>query len=168
MWAIHRLNGVVCTINSMSSVSELRFFLKLSACGAIFTCRSLLATTLRAANSYGIPKSRIFVIEDSVPSEPTLSQHEPEILTLEDLITLGRNVPSLQSTKWSNGEGGSRAAFLSWSSGTSGIPVKTMHTFHFWNFALLSHNRKPSYYLIRTSSRKYSKFAHLKARAGML
>lgn len=126
MWAIHRLLGVVCTVNPMSSVSELRFFLKASGCGAIFTSRSLLATTQKAAKTYGIPDSRIFIIEDRgtvVDGQPPFPDMSNNYSTLDDLIDLGKKVVPLPTVEWNNREGETRTAFLSWSSGTSGVPV---------------------------------------------
>ena len=107
----------------MSSVSELRYFIKSSGCRAIFTCPSLLATTLKAASTCGIPGSHIFIIEENTLGDTTQKSGEQRILTLDELISLGRNTPPLQSVEWTNKEGENRAAFLSWSSGTSGVPV---------------------------------------------
>ncbi|KAL6241126.1 hypothetical protein RBB50_012030 [Rhinocladiella similis] len=129
MWAIHRLLGVVCTVNPMSSVSELRFFLKASGCGAIFTSRSLLATTQKAAKTYGIPDSRIFIIEDRgtvVDGQPPFPDMSNNYSTLDDLIDLGKKVVPLPTVEWNNREGETRTAFLSWSSGTSGVPKAVM------------------------------------------
>ena len=132
MWAIHRLLGVVCTINAMSSVSELRYLIKSSGSGAIFTCRSLLATTRKAAIACGIADSQIFIIEEGGLTGNSPASKESAFLTLDDLIDLGRTTPPLKKVQWDNREGERRTAFLSWSSGTSGVPVSPCYPARCW------------------------------------
>lgn len=143
MWAIHRLLGVVSTINAMSSVSELRYLVKSAGCGAIFTCRSLLATTRRAATTCGIPDSHIFVIDEDKVVHGNHSSDDPRHLTVADLIELGSRAPPLSPVEWGDREGQKRTAFLSWSSGTSGLPVRPPYAMkHGESLELLTQTRR--------------------------
>lgn len=44
-------------------------------------------------------------------------------ISLEKLVSIGKELPDLEALNWPKGEGARRAAFISMSSGTSGLPV---------------------------------------------
>lgn len=135
-YAVHRLSGVVSPANAAYSASELEFQLKNSGSTALFTVRSfktkygaradsfkcvpLLETALRAAQSAGIPKERVFILE--MCKEFTGNKSSP-LKTVEQLIEDGQKLPELEHLKWAKGQGARQVAYLCYSSGTSGLPV---------------------------------------------
>jgi acyl-CoA synthetase (AMP-forming)/AMP-acid ligase II len=59
-----------------------------------------------------------------VPAEVTGGATAPtDLKTLDQLIQQGKSLPKVQKLKWSPGQGARTAAFLCYSSGTSGLPV---------------------------------------------
>lgn len=96
-----------------------------SGAKCIFTCLPLLETTLKVAQKMGLPKSRVYILE--LPLEATEGKPSPKgFKTVDDLIKQGQNAPQIEPLKWGNGEGAKRAAFLCYSSGTSGLPVRSI------------------------------------------
>lgn len=115
--SIHRLNGVVSLSSAALSSSELEDQLRLSKAKAIFTCQPLLEAALKATAAVGIPNDRVFLLP-----MPDMETNSP-FRTVEDLIEDGRKLPELLSLNWSQGQGARQAAYLCYSSGTSGLPV---------------------------------------------
>jgi acyl-CoA synthetase (AMP-forming)/AMP-acid ligase II len=116
-WAILRLNGISSPANAVYSVDELRYQLSNSEAKALFTTASLLPIALEAAAKVGIPKSNIFICEMTV-DEPIPQGHK----SLNQLIHEGKNLPELEPIKWIKGQSARQAAFMCYSSGTSGLP----------------------------------------------
>jgi len=48
---------------------------------------------------------------------------QSKFATIEDLVSEGQSLPSLEALQWSNGQGSRQTAFLCYSSGTTGLPV---------------------------------------------
>ncbi|KAH6869190.1 hypothetical protein B0T10DRAFT_418880 [Thelonectria olida] len=121
--AVHRLSSIVTPASAAYSVSELEHQLRSSGANAIFTCIPLLDVALAAAKSVGIRHDRIFIL--SVPG----SNKRVPFKTIDDLVEEGRSLPELQPLNWAPGQGARQVAFLSYSSGTSGLPkaVKISH-----------------------------------------
>jgi acyl-CoA synthetase (AMP-forming)/AMP-acid ligase II len=115
--SIHRLNGVVSLSSAALSSSELEDQLRLSKAKAIFTCQPLLEAALKATAAVGIPNDHIFLLP--MPDVET----NPTFRTIEDLIEVGKKLPDLPSLNWSQGQAARQAAYLCYSSGTSGLPV---------------------------------------------
>lgn len=91
----------------------------------MLTCPSRLDTALEAAKQAGIPESKVFLIR--VPGDAAAGGTHPErILDMEDLIAAGQRLPPLPRHKWSKGQGRQQAAYLCYSSGTSGPPKGVM------------------------------------------
>ncbi|KAK0744381.1 hypothetical protein B0T21DRAFT_407489 [Apiosordaria backusii] len=124
-WAVHRLNGVITPANVAFRASELAHQLKDSGARGLFVSPSGLNTALEAAKLAGIPESNIFLIP--VPGDVAAPETDPRrLLDVEDLVAAGRQLPPLPRTKWSKGQGRRQAAYLCYSSGTSGPPKGVM------------------------------------------
>lgn len=117
-FAIHRLNGIATPANAAYSSSELEFQLRSSGAKAVITCASLLDTALKAAKAVGIALDRIFIMQTGGSSSNGLSYK-----TIDELIDEGRSLAPLESPVWTKGQGTRQVAYLSYSSGTSGLPV---------------------------------------------
>ncbi|KAF4980212.1 hypothetical protein FZEAL_3723 [Fusarium zealandicum] len=118
--AVHQLNGVVALGSAALSASELEQQLRSSHAKALFTCIPLLETGLKAATAVGIPYKHVFILptpntEASVPFK-----------SIEDLIDHGKKLPELPPLTWAPGQGARQAAYLCYSSGTSGLPKPVM------------------------------------------
>lgn len=82
----------------------------------MFTCTPLLKNAIAAANAVGIANDRVFILP--LPNEQSHTND-----TVDQLIAEGRGLPPLPPLKWQKGQGKRQTAFLSYSSGTSGLPV---------------------------------------------
>lgn len=116
---MHRLSGIVSPANAVYSAAELEHQLKSSNSKALITCIPLLETAVQAAKDAGIPENRIFILE--IPG--LQCQSDIPYQTIEGLIAKGGNLPQLEPLEWKKGQGARQPAFLSYSSGTSGLPV---------------------------------------------
>ncbi|KAK1253968.1 hypothetical protein MKX08_007963 [Trichoderma sp. CBMAI-0020] len=114
--AIHRIGGIVTPASASHSPSELEYQLKKTGAVAIFTCPQLLDTAKKAAEQSGITDDKIFIME--FPGAKSTTSH----ISAEKLISVGKDLPDLEALNWPKGEGARRAAFISMSSGTSGLP----------------------------------------------
>lgn len=124
-WSVHRLAGIVTPANAAYSAAELAYQLGNSKAKALFTCLPLLDTALEAADKVGIPRNRIYLV-DVPPQVATGAKAQGNFKTLEQLIKEGQSLPKLEKIQWGPGEGARRTAFLCYSSGTSGLPVRPM------------------------------------------
>lgn len=131
-WAVHRLNGVVLPIHSTSSLGEIISHMQRARCAAIFTCRTMLSTSLEAAEQLAIPRSRIYTIrlgdEEGTAQDPlpvSAAGVSGQFTDLELLVTEGAQLPPLESLAWRPGQGKHQVAFLCATSGTSGKQVRT-------------------------------------------
>ncbi|KAI8716934.1 hypothetical protein NCS52_00988000 [Fusarium sp. LHS14.1] len=118
--SIHRLNGVVSLSSAALSSSELQDQLRLSKAKAIFTCQPLLEAALKATAAVGIPNDHVFLLP--MPEVETDSVFR----TIEDLIEDGKKLPELPPLNWAQGQATRQAAYLCYSSGTSGLPKPVM------------------------------------------
>jgi acyl-coenzyme A synthetase/AMP-(fatty) acid ligase len=98
--------------------------LKDSGAKCIFTCVPLLQPTIEAAEKAGIPKKHIFILE--MPDALTGGAKADGFLTVSDLVNRGKSLAELEPLRWQKGDGAKKAAFLCYSSGTSGLPVSTL------------------------------------------
>ena len=121
-WAIHRLNGISSPINAAFSASEVAHQLQSSKAEVFFTCRALLPIALAAARKAGIPERHIFLMK--LPGDDISANLHPKLYTIENLIVHGMNAPELPNLQWRKGQGARQEAFLCYSSGTSGLPVR--------------------------------------------
>ncbi|KAL7967293.1 hypothetical protein HDV63DRAFT_150062 [Trichoderma sp. SZMC 28014] len=118
--AIHRLSGIVTPASGAYSTQELEHQLRTSGSKAVFTCASLLDNALKAADAVGIPRDRIFIVPISGDDNP------PSYVTTDDLVAEGKKLPPLKPLQWIKGQGARQAAYLCYSSGTSGMPKAVM------------------------------------------
>ncbi|RSL76316.1 hypothetical protein CEP51_010077 [Fusarium floridanum] len=118
--AVHRLDGIVTPASAAHSISELEHQLRSSGAKALFTCVPLLDNALKAAHAAGIPEKNIFLLPVPGVSAPS------NVKTIEDLISEGKTLPPVPVQKWIPGQGKRQVAYLSYSSGTSGLPKAVM------------------------------------------
>ncbi|KAM5366199.1 hypothetical protein ACJZ2D_010627 [Fusarium nematophilum] len=118
--SIHRVNGIVALASAALSSSELEHQLRSSRAKALFTCVPLLETGLKAATAVGIPQDHVFILP-----MPNTNVTVP-FRTIEDLIDHGKTPSELPPLEWPPGQGARQAAYLVYSSGTSGLPKPVM------------------------------------------
>lgn len=128
-WAIHRVNGIPSPANASYTAFELEHQLKNSGSKALFTCLPLLSVSLEAASKAGIPRNRVFIL-DMAKEFLGDAKTPSDLMTLEQLIELGATLPELEALKWEKGQARRQIAFLSYSSGTSGLPVRISPRLH--------------------------------------
>jgi ribosome assembly protein SQT1 len=124
-WAIHRLNGISCPASAAYTAPELAFQLKNSGAKCIFTCAALLPIACKAAEIASIPANRIYLCPVA-QSSASRKEASTEMKTLDDLISKGKLLPALENMRWTAGQGKRQTAFICYSSGTSGLPVRTL------------------------------------------
>ncbi|KAF4968303.1 hypothetical protein FSARC_4248 [Fusarium sarcochroum] len=114
--AVHHLNGIVTPASAAYSAPELEHQLRSSGANVLFTCVPLLETALAAAKAVGLSEERIFLLP--VPG----FESKAPFKTIDDLIAEGQDAPELKPLNWIKGQGARQVAYLSYSSGTSGLP----------------------------------------------
>lgn len=119
-WAIHRLNGIVTPANAAYSAPELTHQIKSSGAKALFVGGPQLQIGLEAAKAAGIPKDKIWLMGMAG------FEKADGFVTVEDLIAEGTKLSPLDALQWTKGQGERQPAFLSYSSGTSGLPKAVM------------------------------------------
>lgn len=132
-WATHRLSGIVTPINFNSVAPEVTSQLKQTGSKVLFTCRSLLRVAISAANAAGIPLDNIFLLEVAGDTTEVTSYTHP-FKNVQSLIELGESRLPLDQLSWRKGQGASQVAYLCFSSGTSGLPVRFRHAWLFLPF----------------------------------
>ncbi|KAG9256005.1 uncharacterized protein F5Z01DRAFT_532953 [Emericellopsis atlantica] len=124
-WAVLHMNGVVSPANAAFLASELASQLQDSGSLALFTCPSKLDTACEAADLARVPRENVFLIP--IPGDEMPTHTAPQDFTsIEDLISKGRQLPSIPRTPWVRGQGRRQVAYLCYSSGTSGTPKGVM------------------------------------------
>jgi hypothetical protein len=85
------------------------------------TCIPLLETAREAAKAAGIPENRIYILQLSSHSS---AHGTTPCKTVDDLIVEGSMLRPIEPLKFSKGQGERQTAYLCYSSGTSGLPVR--------------------------------------------
>lgn len=111
----HGLSGaIVSPANPSYTTSELSYQLGLVNAKAIIAHPSCLKTALEAARQHGLTEANIYVLRGDAP---------PGFSRVDDLVVEGLNsAPNYVERKLEPGEGKTKLAFLSFSSGTTGKP----------------------------------------------
>jgi len=138
--SVHRLSGIATPANVAYSAAELEHQLKTSGAKALFTCAAVLKDALAAAKASGIPEDKVFILD--IPG----FENPRGFKTVDDLIEIGRGVPELEPLRWCKGQGARQVAFLCYSSGTSGFPVRFSASIKMvcWRVLTLCSDRKLS------------------------
>ncbi|KAJ6544154.1 amp dependent CoA ligase [Mycena capillaripes] len=117
VWAMHRLLASVSPCNPTFTASELVYQLRQTKPSLIITHADALATALEGARQFGLSLERVVLL-----AEDSHAKH-PSHLTVDDLIARGLSLPNPPlRRKLRAGESRKKIAFLSPSSGTTGLP----------------------------------------------
>ncbi|KAJ7756755.1 phenylacetyl-CoA ligase [Mycena maculata] len=127
IWAAHRLLATVSPCNPTFTASELGHQLRQTKPALIIAHANVLNTAVEGARAFGLASERVVVLTDDDNADAKYPNH----LTVQDLISQGLSVPySSLTRKLRSGEGRKKIAFLSPSSGTTGLP-KILALSHF-------------------------------------
>ncbi|KAJ6584758.1 phenylacetyl-CoA ligase [Mycena capillaripes] len=115
IWAVHRCGGIISPANPDFSRPELEFQLKATKATLLITHPDALETSISAAHATGLSPDRILVFDvgDTSPAK---------FVTVDHLTKRGTQMKALSERKLRPGEGRTKLAFLSFSSGTTGTP----------------------------------------------
>ncbi|KZO92573.1 phenylacetyl-CoA ligase [Calocera viscosa TUFC12733] len=129
IWALHRLGAIVSCANPSYTHSELEYQLKATSSKLLFTSSASLPTALKAASSAALfAPSNIIVFSPVLPPRSpaecfpaSVQTEQGEFATVQSLIDRGWDL--VQNYVEPRGEIiGDSIAFLSFSSGTTGLP----------------------------------------------
>lgn len=123
---MHRLSGIITPASAAYSASDLEHQLRSSGVKALFTCASRLDIAVKAAKAANIPNDRIFILS----AADNIATNVLAFTTFDDLVKEGATLPDLEPLRWVKGQGARQVAFLCYSSGTSGLPVRTIRFYH--------------------------------------
>ncbi|KAL1661702.1 hypothetical protein GGF50DRAFT_104963 [Schizophyllum commune] len=116
VWAVHKLGAVVTPANPAYTTDELVYQLQTAKATAIVAHSDFLPTALDAARAAGLPAERIARFSNAA-SRPS------PVKTIDELVAIGASKPQgYEERKLRPGEGKTKVAFLSFSSGTTGRP----------------------------------------------
>ncbi|KAL1681237.1 hypothetical protein EV122DRAFT_261400 [Schizophyllum commune] len=116
VWAVHKLGAVVTPANPAYTTDELVYQLQTAKATAIVAHSDFLPTALDAARLAGLPAERIARFSNAA-SRPS------PVKTIDELVAIGASKPQgYEERKLRPGEGKTKVAFLSFSSGTTGRP----------------------------------------------
>ncbi|KAJ7645553.1 phenylacetyl-CoA ligase [Mycena polygramma] len=115
-WAVHRCGGIVSPANPDFSRPELEFQLKATKATLLITHPDALETAVSAAQGTGLSQNRILVLDVQGTTPPA------KFATVDHLIKRGLGMKTFSDRKLRPGEGKTKLAFLSFSSGTTGTP----------------------------------------------
>ncbi|CRG89220.1 hypothetical protein PISL3812_06256 [Talaromyces islandicus] len=119
MFGTLRAGGVVSGASPAYTVDEMTYALKISNAKFLFTIPDSIHVAVKAAIAAGIPQSHVFLLEGSVPGFSTMS----------DLLDIGKSSGSNQIEKYRIPDDKTNrdvCGFLSFSSGTTGLPKAVM------------------------------------------
>ncbi|KAF9474156.1 phenylacetyl-CoA ligase [Pholiota conissans] len=119
IWAVHRLGGVISGANPDFMTNELLYQLQETKASILITHPESLPIALEAAKQAGLPLNRIILFDVQGIPEAVRAKHE----TVSSLLEFGlRNKTLYVERRLRPGEGKTKLAFLSFSSGTTGRP----------------------------------------------
>ncbi|KAJ6509014.1 phenylacetyl-CoA ligase [Mycena sanguinolenta] len=115
IWAVHRLGGIISPANPDFGQQELEYQLKATKASLVIAHPDALGTAASAAQTMGLSRDRILVFD--VEGASTTG-----FVTVDHLVERGRQMKAVSERKLKPGEGKTKLAFLSFSSGTTGTP----------------------------------------------
>ncbi|KAI5797591.1 hypothetical protein EDC01DRAFT_650546 [Geopyxis carbonaria] len=118
MYAVVRAGGIVSGASPAYGVEEMVYALRTAGAKWVFTLPESLEVAVRAAEEAGVPRERVVLLEGFVEGYKTL----------QDLVEVGKGYEQ-QVPPWEIPEGKTNhdiPAFLSFSSGTTGLPKAVM------------------------------------------
>ncbi|KAF8904128.1 phenylacetyl-CoA ligase, partial [Gymnopilus junonius] len=119
IWAVHRLGGVISGANPDFTSSELLYQLQTTKASVMIVHPDSLATALDTARKAGLAEDRIVLFDTNNITTDMYKKYE----TVGNLFEFGlRNKTSFTERTLAPGEGKTKLAFLSFSSGTTGRP----------------------------------------------
>ncbi|KAF8968998.1 phenylacetyl-CoA ligase [Flammula alnicola] len=119
IWAVHRLGGVISGANPDFTKSELLYQLQETKASVVIVHPESLPIALEAAHDAGLSPDRIILFDVKGIPEKVRENHE----TVSSLLEFGlRNKTNYTERSLAPGEGKTKLAFLSFSSGTTGRP----------------------------------------------
>jgi len=110
-----RAGGIVSGASPAYNIEEMTYALKTAQAKILMTVPSSMSVAIPAAQNAGIPRERIFLLE---------GDHEG-YTTMQQLLEMGQSYGSDQTTAFKIPQGKANrdvCAFLSFSSGTTGLP----------------------------------------------
>jgi 4-coumarate--CoA ligase len=116
IWGVLRLGAVPTCANPTYTERELAYQLSVSGAKYLIVQSASLAMALLAAKTANIPSENVIIIDS----------HDPNYSSIDDLAVQGKSLPAIQRISFRQGESRERLAFLSFSSGTSGLPKGVM------------------------------------------
>ncbi|KAL5494986.1 hypothetical protein ACEPAI_448 [Sanghuangporus weigelae] len=120
IWAAHRLGAIVSCANPTYTTDEFIYQITTAKAMVLAVHSDSLPTALAASRKAGLVENRIFVMDEFKASNPF------PFPTISSLVKEGLSKPHyFKERKLSPGEGKSKLAFLSFSSGTTGKPKAT-------------------------------------------
>lgn len=137
IWATHRLGGVVSAANPAFQPSELSYQLEASKATVLFVHQTFLKAGIEAAEKAGMPRDHVIIVQDPSQIESGRKKcSDKPIRQLEGCWTVaglieeakdiirneGEAIVTSCRRKLEAGQGKSKLALLSFSSGTTGLP----------------------------------------------
>ncbi|KAF9024465.1 hypothetical protein BDP27DRAFT_1387428 [Rhodocollybia butyracea] len=114
IWAVHRLLGIVSLANPTFTQSELVHQLRQTRPALIILNAQTVDTVKAAAHEVGLSLNRLVVLDNTAAVT--------NVVSIDDLIRIGMARPIFEGRSLCAGEGKQKLAFLSPSSGTTGVP----------------------------------------------
>ncbi|KAF8504116.1 phenylacetyl-CoA ligase [Gautieria morchelliformis] len=119
LWATHRLGAIITAANPTFSAEELVYQLTTTRAKIIVTHPGSEAVAREAGRTAGIPQDHILILAGDVSAAPSsFSRHSVDNHIADGL----RDPQPFTERRLNSGEGKTKLAFLSFSSGTTGKP----------------------------------------------
>lgn len=121
MFAVLRVGGVVSGASPAYGVEEMAYALRKAKARFVFTVKERLEVAVEAARMVGLDRGNVFILEGEVDG----------FRNMEDLLEMGKKEEEqVRELVLRDGESnGKLCGFLSFSSGTTGLP-KAVSPFH--------------------------------------
>jgi len=120
MHAVARVGGIVSGASPAYNVEEMTYALKTASAKFLMTVPSSMGIAAKAAERAGIPRSNVFLLEGQLEG----------FTTLQELVALGKKEQEVPAYTIPQGKtNGDICGFLSFSSGTTGMPKAVRDSF---------------------------------------